>query len=58
MLIPVNEIRLIFEKISKKALEGGTTVVILCSYEVDSLGAAQILTVTFFPTSLNLNRAF
>ncbi len=45
MLIPLHEIRIIFDKIAKKSLDGGTSVVILCSYEVDSLCAVQILTV-------------
>jgi len=44
MLIPLHEIRIVFEKISKKSLDGGTSVVILCSYDVDSLCATQILT--------------
>jgi len=47
MLIPLHEIRIVFEKISKKSLDGGTSVVILCSYEIDSLCATQILTVIF-----------
>ena len=47
MLIPLHEIRIVFEKISKKSLDGGTSVVILCSYEVDSLCAVQILTVYY-----------
>lgn len=45
MLLPLSEIRLIFEKITKKSIDGGTTVVILCSYEVDSLCSVYILTV-------------
>jgi len=44
MLIPLHEIRIVFEKISKKSLDGGTSVVIFCSYEVDSLCATRILT--------------
>jgi len=48
MLIPLNEIRLVYEKITKKSLEGGTTVVIFCSYEVDSLCACHILSVNEF----------
>lgn len=47
MLIPLHEIRIIFEKISKKSLNGGTSVVILCSYDVDSLCAVQIFTVSY-----------
>ena len=47
MLLPLSEIRLIFEKITKKSIEGGTTVVILCSYEVDSICAVYILTVSY-----------
>ena len=45
MLIPLNDIKICYQKIIKKSLNGGTTVIIFVSYEVDSLCAAHILSV-------------
>lgn len=52
MLFRVDDIQILFNKIQKKALKGGVTVVIFVSYEIDSLCAAHILTVTRPPLNL------
>jgi hypothetical protein len=45
MLIPLADIKIIFDKLLKRSAGTGETVVILVSFDVDSLCAAIILSV-------------